>query len=55
MPSQKRRIRNKTIKNNLHNEITAELNEYKHDSDSSDDIMKNIRVFVFVFKWCDVC
>jgi hypothetical protein len=42
MPSQKRRIRNRKLKASLQNEMAADLNEYKHDSDSSADIMKNI-------------
>ena len=43
MPSQKQRIRNRKLKASLQNEVAADLNEYKHDSDSSDDIMKDIR------------
>ena len=52
MPQQKRRIRNRKLKSNLQNEITADLNELNprsntqecnHDSDSSDDIMKDIK------------
>ena len=50
MPAQKRRIRNGKIKDNLQNEKAAELNEYQHDSDSSDDIMKDIH-----FSHGDVC
>ena len=42
MPSQKRRIRNRKLKASLENEIAADSNEYNHDSDSSDDIMKDI-------------
>ena len=56
MPSQqKRRMRNRKIKSSLQNEITADQNELNprpnthecnHDSDSSDDIMKDIKFWV---------
>ena len=54
-PQQKRRMRNRKIKNSLQNEITADLNELNprsntqecnHDSDSSDDIMKDIKLSI---------
>ena len=37
MPSQKQRIRNRKLKASLQNEMTADLNEYRHGSDSNDD------------------
>ena len=45
MPSQKRHIQNRKLKASLQNEMAADLNEYKHDSESSDDIMTNIHFF----------
>ena len=41
--TKKWRLRNRKLKGNLQNEVAADLSEYNHDSDSSDDIMKDIR------------